>query len=46
MVDSISRFLEHPEDKVVKHIKEAFGSKDAKEIAKGSGNNRIMMLRK
>ncbi|MDQ3777115.1 MAG: hypothetical protein M3461_23560 [Pseudomonadota bacterium] len=29
MVDAINRFLEHPEDKVVQHIVEAFGGDEA-----------------
>lgn len=44
MVDAINRFLEHPEDKVVQHIVDAFGGADAVEIAKGSGD-RIVKLR-
>lgn len=44
MVDAINRFLEHPEDKVVQHIVDAFGGGEAVEIAKGSGD-RIVELR-
>ena len=44
MVDAINRFLDHPEDKVVQHIAEAFGSDEAIRIAKGSGD-RVSMLR-
>lgn len=44
MVDAINRFLEHPEDKVVQHIVEAFGGDEAVRIAKGSGD-RIVKLR-
>ena len=32
MVDAINRFLEHPEDKVVQHIVEAFGGDEAVQI--------------
>ena len=45
MVDAINRFLEHPEDKVVHHIVEAFGGGEAVQIAKGPGD-RIVKLRK
>ena len=44
MVDAINRFLDHPEDKVVQHIVDAFGGEDAVKIAKGPGN-RIVKLR-
>lgn len=44
MVDAINRFLEHPDDKVVQHIVDAFGTPDAIQIAKGTGN-RIARLR-
>jgi three-Cys-motif partner protein len=44
MVDAINRFLEHPEEAVVQHIVEAFGSEDALRIAKGSGD-RVSKLR-
>ncbi len=44
MVDAINRFLEHPEDKVVQHIVEAFGGNEAVKIAKGPGD-RIVKLR-
>jgi three-Cys-motif partner protein len=44
MVDAINRFVEHPEDKVVQHIVEAFGGDDAVQVAKGIGN-RIVRLR-
>ena len=44
MVDAINRFLEHPEDKVVQHIVDAFGGEEAIEIAKGSGD-RVVRLR-
>lgn len=44
MVDAINRFLEHPEDKVVQHIVEAFGTDEAIQIAKGPGD-RIVKLR-
>ena len=44
MVDAINRFLEHPEDKVVQHIVEAFGGDEAVKIAKGPGD-RIVKLR-
>ncbi len=44
MVDAINRFLEHPEDKVVQHIVEAFGTVEAICIAKGVGN-RVVQLR-
>ena len=44
MVDAINRFLKHPEDKVVQHIVEAFGTADAICIAKESGN-RVDRLR-
>ncbi len=45
MVDANNRFLEHPEDKVVQHIVEAFGTDEAICIAKGTGN-RVVQLRK
>jgi three-Cys-motif partner protein len=44
MVDAINRFLEHPEDKVVQHIVEAFGTEEAVRIAKGAGD-RVVKLR-
>ncbi|PJB96816.1 MAG: hypothetical protein CO080_01955 [Nitrospirae bacterium CG_4_9_14_0_8_um_filter_70_14] len=44
MADAINRFLEHPEDKVVQHIVDAFGTEDAVRIAKGSGD-RVAKLR-
>lgn len=44
MVDAINRFLEHPEDKVVQHIVEAFGGEEAVQIARGTGD-RIVKLR-
>lgn len=44
MVDAINRFLEHPEDRIVQHIADAFGTKESIEIAKKSGN-RIAQLR-
>lgn len=44
MADAINRFLKHPEDKVVQHIAEAFGTDEAVSIAKGSGN-RVVQLR-
>lgn len=44
MVDAINRFLDHPEDKVVQHIVQAFGGDEAIQIAKGSGD-RIVKLR-
>lgn len=44
MVDAINRFLEHPEDKVVQHIVQAFGGDDAIRVAKGAGD-RVSKLR-
>jgi len=44
MADAINRFLEHPEDKVVQHIVDAFGTTEAVQIAKGSGD-RVAKLR-
>jgi three-Cys-motif partner protein len=44
MIDAINRFLEHPEDKVVQHIVDAFGTEKAIRIAKGPGN-RVNELR-
>jgi len=44
MVDAINRFLDHPEDTVVRHIAEAFGGDDAIAVAKGSGD-RVAKLR-
>ena len=44
MVDAINRFLEHPQNKVVSHIVEAFGTDQATSIAESSGN-RIDRLR-
>lgn len=43
MVDSINRWLEHPNDEVVKHIPETFGTDDCLKIAK-SGGDRIAAL--
>lgn len=45
MVDAINRFLEHPQDKVLRHIADMFGDARAVEIAKESGN-RIDELRR
>lgn len=45
MVDAINRFLEHPKDKVVEHIVEAFGTDEAIRIAEAPGD-RITNLRK
>jgi len=44
MVDSINRWLEHPDEKVVQNIVEAFGTEEAVAIAHGPGN-RIVKLR-
>lgn len=44
MADAINRFLQHPKDKVVQHIVEAFGTDEAIRIAESSGN-RIEKLR-
>jgi three-Cys-motif partner protein len=44
MVDAINRFLKHPEDKVVQHIVDAFGAREAVNIAKSSGD-RVVKLR-
>ncbi len=44
MVDAINRFLEHPEDKIVQHIVDAFGTDEAVRIAKGTGD-RVVKLR-
>lgn len=44
MVDAINRFLEHPDDAIVSHIAEAFGTEEALKIAKQPGN-RIERLR-
>ena len=44
MVDAINRFLEHPKDKVVQHIVEAFGTDESIHIAESSGD-RIGKLR-
>jgi three-Cys-motif partner protein len=44
MVDAINRFLEHPEEKVTQHIVDAFGGKEAIDIAK-AGGDRIVNLR-
>ncbi len=44
MVDAINRFVQHPEDKIVQHIVEAFGDDDAIRIAKGPGE-RVPRLR-
>jgi len=43
MVDAINRFLQHPEDKVVQHIVEAFGGDEAVKIAKGSGDRSVKL---
>lgn len=44
MADAMNRFLEHPEDKIVQHIVDAFGTDEAIPIAKGSGD-RVAKLR-
>lgn len=44
MVDAVNRFLEHPEDRIVQHIVNAFGTKESIEIAKKNGN-RVELLR-
>ena len=44
MVDAINRFLEHPDDTIVRHIVDAFGTDEALRIANGPGN-RIERLR-
>ena len=44
MVESINRWLEHPNDHIVKHIPEAFGTPACLDIAKSTGN-RIAELR-
>jgi len=44
MADSINRFLEHPDDKVVEHIFDAFGTDEAISVAKGGGD-RVVKLR-
>ncbi|MDD5222687.1 MAG: three-Cys-motif partner protein TcmP [bacterium] len=44
MADAMNRFLEHPEDKLVQHIVDAFGTNEAVLIAKGSGD-RVAKLR-
>jgi len=44
MADAINRFLEHPDDKVVQHILDAFGTSEAIKIAKGPGD-RVAKLR-
>ncbi|OGQ27433.1 MAG: hypothetical protein A2W61_01205 [Deltaproteobacteria bacterium RIFCSPLOWO2_01_44_7] len=44
MVDAINRFLEHPQDKIVQYIVEAFGTEEAIRIAESSGD-RITNLR-
>lgn len=44
MVDSINRFLEHPDDQIRQHIVELFGTSEALEIANRS-NDRTQELR-
>lgn len=44
MVDAINRFLEHPKDRVVRHIVETFGTDEAIRIAEGPGD-RVAGLR-
>jgi len=44
MVDAINRFLEHPQDNVVRHIVEAFVTEEAIRIAEG-GEDRVVRLR-
>lgn len=44
MADAINRFLEHPDDKVLEHIVQAFGTDEAICIAKGTGD-RVVKLR-
>jgi three-Cys-motif partner protein len=40
MVDAINRFLEHPDDAIVSHIVDAFGTEEALKIAHGPGDRR------
>jgi len=44
MVDSINRFIEHPNDQVVQHIIDAFGTPDVLGTARGPGD-RVETLR-
>lgn len=44
MVDSINRFIDHPNDKIVKHIVDAFGTEDCISIAEAEGD-RLTNLR-
>lgn len=45
MVDSLNRWLEHPEDGIQEHVTAAFGTEKAAEIVRSSGANRIQVLR-
>jgi hypothetical protein len=44
MVDSINRFLEHPNEQVIKHIEELFGTQNCFQVAQQS-SDRIGALR-
>lgn len=44
MVDSINRFIEHPNDQVVQHIIDAFGTSEVLDVARGPGD-RVEALR-
>ena len=44
MINAINRFIEHPQDNVVRHIVDAFGTIEAIDIAKEPGD-RIVALR-
>jgi three-Cys-motif partner protein len=44
MVDAINRFLEHPDELIVRHIVDAFGTDEALKVAKSPGD-RIEHLR-
>ena len=45
MVDSLNRWLEHPEDGIQEHVTATFGTEEAAEIVRSFGNNRIRTLR-
>lgn len=45
MVDSVNRWMEHPEKEIRKHVTTTFGTDKAAQIINGSGRDRISSLR-
>jgi hypothetical protein len=45
MVDSVNRWMEHPEKEIRKHVTTTFGTDKAAQIINGSGCDRISSLR-